>query len=115
MTPSDISSQLSNAAMMLNEARDQYERVQEDGVANNHYADERYDPVRQKILRACTDARRYPAMFERDNAWRQYTEYAEALLDFFEKGSYTKTEHCVSRMRRYRKQMKEKADDAAYI
>lgn len=114
--PSHISSQLSNAAMMLDEARSEYDRVREDGVTNNDYnADHRYDPVRQKILRACKDARHYPVVFDRDNAWTEYTEYAEALLDFFENDLYTKTEHCLPRMEQYRQQMKEKADDAAYI
>lgn len=85
-------------------------------MTNDSYnADHRYDPVRQKIVRTCEYAGEYPVMFERDNAWTQFTEYAEALLDFFEDSLYTKTEHCLPRMQRYQWHMKEKADNASYL
>lgn len=115
-TPFDISTRLSSAAMALSEARNQYDKVREDEVENNRYsAEKRYGPVQQKILRACKDAKHYPVMFERDHAWTEFTEYAEALLDFFDNDLYTKTEHCLPRMQRYQKQMKQTADDASYI
>lgn len=116
MRPSNLSSRLSSTAMMLKDARSQYDDIREDGVTNDSYnADHRYDPVRQKIVRACEYAGEYPVMFERDNAWTQFTEYAEALLDFFEDGLYTKTEHCLPEMQRYQRHMEEKADDASYF
>lgn len=113
-TPFAISYRLSNAAMALSEARNQYDKTREDEAETNRYsAEKRYDSVRQKILRACKDAAHYPIIFKRDHAWEEFTEYAEALLDFFEDDLYTKTEHCLPRMQRYRKQMEKTADDAS--
>lgn len=115
--PHDVAYGIGNAGTALSVADNQYEKAKEEEAADAYSADAdiHYSQVRQKVQRACIDAAEYPVMFERDMAWTEFTEYAEALLDFMDDGHPGKISHCLPEMQRYRQQMKETADEAAYL
>lgn len=111
--PPDVSYGLNNAGVALSVAENQYDKAQKQG-ADQYSADTKihYSQVRQKVKRACIDANQYPVLFKRDMAWTEFTEYAEALLDFMDEGYPGKISYYLPKMQRFRETMEKKAEEA---